>query len=277
LLSAALALTSSVAWGISDFIGGLLARRHSVPVLLVVSQGSGLAALAVVTVGLGRPLERGGIELGFLGGLFGALSAAAFYQALALGTISVVSPLLACGSVLAFGLAIAWGERPSLLSVAGALIALLGVILVSLREHAASSAGRRALPYALAAPTALGAHLFLVGRASEAGGSFSAALGSRLGSVLLLVLFAIALRPSFRLGLGVTVSISLVGVATASALVLFGFAAELGLISIASMLSSLYPIVTVVLAHAFLGERLRGSQLVGVLLALVGVALVAAR
>lgn len=277
MLSAALALASSVAWGVSDFVGGLLTRRHSVPALLVMSQGAGLAALFVGTVGLGRPLEGSGIQIGFLGGLFGAVSAAAFYQALALGTISVVSPLLACGSVLAFGLAIAWGERPALLAVAGSLIALVGVILVSIREHAASTSARSSLPYALAAPTALGAHLFLVGRASEAGGSFSAALGSRLGSVLLLVLLAVALRPSFRLGLGATVSISLVGVGTASALVLFGFAAELGLISIASMLSSLYPIVTVVLAHAFLGERLRGMQLVGVLLALVGVALVAAR
>ena len=61
-----------------------------------------------------------------------------------------------------------------------------------------------------------------------------------------------------------------------TALVLFGYAASLGLISIATILASLYPIVTVLLAHLFVGERLRGFQLAGVALALGGVALVSA-
>jgi drug/metabolite transporter (DMT)-like permease len=111
---------------------------------------------------------------------------------------------------------------------------------------------------------------------SDVGGSPSAVLGARASSLFLLLLLAGVARPTFRIEAGALAAIALQGIGATGAVVLFGFAAQLGLISIASILSSLYPIVTVLLAHAVLAERLRGLQLVGVPLVLVGVAFVTA-
>jgi drug/metabolite transporter (DMT)-like permease len=274
VLAASLALSSSVLWGVCDFAGGILARRFAVVAVIVLSQVSGLAALAAVSALGGVSIDRHALELGLFAGLFGAVSLAAFYQAMVLGLMSVASPLLACGSVLAFGLAVAAGERPSELALLGAPLALAGAVLVSFHEHESGGARRSSLAYALIAPVGLGFYLFLLGRASDEGGSVSAVLGARLGSLAVLVLLALAVRPSFSIGIAAFAVVMLLGVVASGSLVLFAYAADLGLISIASILSSLYPLVTVLLAHAFLGERLRTAQLAGVSLALSGIVLV---
>jgi drug/metabolite transporter (DMT)-like permease len=274
VLAASLALSSSVLWGICDFAGGMLARRFAVVAVVVLSQASGVAALAAVSPFAGVSIDANALKLGLFAGLFGAGSLAAFYQAMALGLMSVASPLLACGSVLAFGLAVAAGERPSELALLGAPLALAGAVLVSFHEHESGGARRSSLPYALVAPVALGFYLFLLGRASDEGGSVSAVLGARLGSLAVLVLLALVVRPSFSIGIAAFAVVMVLGLVATGSLVLFGYAADLGLISIASILSSLYPLVTMLLAHAFLGERLRTAQLAGVSLALGGIVLV---
>ena len=276
MLAASLALSSSVLWGVCDFVGGMLARRFAVVAVVLLSQVSGIAALAAVSAVAGVSLDGDGLRLGLLAGLFGAVSLAAFYQAMALGLMSVASPLLACGSVFAFALAVAAGERPSELALLGAPLALAGVVLVSFHEHESGGARRSSLAYALVAPVALGFYLFQLGRASDEGGSVSAVLGARLSSLTLFVLLALFVRPSFRMGRRGFSVVALVGIGASGALVLFGSAADLGLISVATILSSLYPVVTVLLAYAFVGERLRRVQLAGVSLALAGIALVTA-
>jgi drug/metabolite transporter (DMT)-like permease len=276
VLSAALALASSVVWGASDFLGGLLARRYPLLTFAVVSQGSGVLALYAGALALGVTLEREGLAFGLLAGVFGATSVLAFFKAVAVGTMSVASPLLATGSVVAFALAVAGGEPLSAPGLAGATLAVSGVVLTSAAEPARGPAQRRGLVFALVAPVALGLFLYLLGVGSDAGGSPSAVLGARASSLFLLLLLAGVARPTFRIEAGALAAIVLQGIGATGAVVLFGFAAQLGLISIASILSSLYPIVTVLLAHAVLAERLRGWQLVGVPLVLVGVAFVTA-
>ena len=93
---------------------------------------------------------------------------------------------------------------------------------------------------------------------------------------MLLLVLALAVRSPFRVGRRGLATVIGIGASGSAALVLFGYAASLGLISIATILASLYPIVTVLLAHLLLGERLRGFQLAGVALALGGVSLVTA-
>jgi drug/metabolite transporter (DMT)-like permease len=195
---------------------------------------------------------------------------------MAIGTMSIVSPLLTLGSVLAFTLAVAGGERPSLVSVMGALIAVTGAVVTSLGEHARGGAQRAALTWALAAPLALGFYLYLLARGANEGGSVSAVFGARSMSSLLLLALALTLRSPLRIGPAPLAAASLVGLTGAGALALFAYATQLGLISITTVLASLYPIVTVLLAHLIVGERLRGRQLIGVALALAGVALVTA-
>jgi len=258
----------------TDFVGGRLVRRHPVATISVLSHGAGFAGLGLVVVIAG--FHAGAFLLGLAAGAFGAVSLYTFYKAMSLGTMSIVSPLLSLGSVLAFALAVAGGERPTSLAVVGALVALGGAILASFGEHASGGDRRRALGWAFTSPVALGFYLYLLARGANDGGSISAVFGARAASTLLLLALALALRSPFRVGRRGLATVVAIGVCGASALVLFGYAASLGLISIATILASLYPIVTVVLAYLFLGERLRGFQLAGVALALGGVALVTA-
>jgi drug/metabolite transporter (DMT)-like permease len=278
VLATTLALTSSIVWGVSDFLGGLLVRRHPLLPFLVVSQGAGVLTLAAATMATGTPLDGEALGFGAIAGVLGAFSVLFFFQAAALGTLSVASPLLASGSVVAFVLAVVGGESVGVLAIAGAAVTFGGVFLTSVGEPARGDEYRAGLVFALAAPVALGLFLYLLGRASDLGGSLAAVLGARASSFLLLVLAAAALRSHVRRvgGKGLAAMLGQ-GIGSATALLLFGTAASIGLISIAAILSSLYPVVTVLLAYLLLGERLRGPQFAGVPLVLAGVALVTAR
>src|SRR5438105_1432354 len=273
-MAAVLALCSSLVWGVADFTGGVLVRRNPVATISALSHTAGLAGLGVAAAIVG--VDRNAFLIGVAAGGFGAVSLYTFYKAMSLGTMSIVSPLLSLGSVLAFGLAVAGGERPSAVSLAGALVALGGAVLASLGEHASGGERRTALGWALAAPLALGFYLYLLARGANEGGTISAVFGARSTSSLLLLVLALGLRSPLRIGSSALAAVLVIGITASSALVLFGYSARLGLISIATILASLYPIVTFLLAHLFVGERLRGAQLAGVTLALGGVVLVTA-
>ena len=115
LLALALALASSVVWGAADFSGGSLTRRLPPFAVTIVSQGAGLVALLVAVAIRGEVGGRSFL-LGVLAGFGGGAGLAAFYRALSLGTMSVVSPIAACGAVVPFGISIAlivWRDTPS--------------------------------------------------------------------------------------------------------------------------------------------------------------------
>jgi drug/metabolite transporter (DMT)-like permease len=270
-----LALGSSFLWGVTDFVGGRLVRRHPVATISLLSHFAGCVGLGLVVAIAG--IHGRAFLFGVAAGGFGAVSLYTFYMAMALGTMSIVSPLLSLGSVLAFALAVAGGERPTSLAVVGAVVALGGAILASFGEHASGGDQRRALGWAFTSPVALGFYLYLLARgANDEGGSISAVFGARATSSVFLFALVLAMRSPLRVGRRGLAVVVAIGVCGSTALVLFGYAASLGLISIATILASLYPIVTVLLAHLFVGERLRGFQLAGVALALGGVALVSA-
>lgn len=275
MLGALLALSSSIVWGCCDFAGGVLARRFAVLAIIILSHAAGAGALACASLVADIPFDRDAFGVGLLAGLAGAISAASFYRAMALGLVSVASPLLAFGSVVAFALAVAAGERPSTVAFLGAPVALAGVVLVSFGGRDSRSGRRSAVGYALVAASTLGVYLFVVGRASDGGSSVSAVFGARVGALGVLVLLGLVVRPPVPKSVHAWAVAGLIGVGGSGAFVLFGYAADLTLISVASILSSLYPLVTVLLARSFLKERLRTTQFVGVVLALAGVVLVA--
>jgi drug/metabolite transporter (DMT)-like permease len=109
VLAAVLALCSSLVWGVADFVGGTLVRRHPVATISAFSHAAGFVGLGVAAGIVG--IHRTAFLLGLAAGGFGAVSLYTFYKAMSLGTMSVVSPLLSLGSVLAFGLAVASGPR----------------------------------------------------------------------------------------------------------------------------------------------------------------------
>src|SRR3954447_807928 len=98
MLAAFLALCSSLVWGMTDFVGGRLVRRHPVATISVLSHGAGFAGLGLVVVIAG--FHGSAFLLGLAAGVFGAVSLYTFYKAMSLGTMSIVSPLLSLGSVL---------------------------------------------------------------------------------------------------------------------------------------------------------------------------------
>jgi drug/metabolite transporter (DMT)-like permease len=271
----ALALASSVAWGVADFAGGSLTRRLPVFPVTIVSQGAGFVALlAAVTV-------RGDVggrsfALGLAAGAGGGAGLAAFYRALSLGTMSVVSPLVACGALVPFGIALATGERPSAVALAGAVAALAGAVLASLEERRAAARERaQAVALAVVAAGALGLFIYFLGLGSREGDALSTLFGARVGSLALLVTVALARRAPLTVARRSVGAVAAVGLADVGANALFALASGRGLLALVAVLGSLYPVVTVLLAHLLLGERLTPPQQLGVAVALAGVAAIA--
>ena len=274
-LALVLALGSSVVWGTADFAGGSLTKRLPTFAVTVVSQAAGFVALAVV-VAFHGDIGGGSFALGLLAGLGGGAGLAAFYRALSLGTMSVVSPVVACGAVVPFAISIATGERPSGLALAGAVAALGGAVLASVEERRASSPARaRAIGLAVVAAIALGLFVYFLGLGSRHGDALSTLFGARVGSLALLIVVASVRRASMRVPRRWLLAVAAVGLADVAANALFAFAAGHALLSLVSVLGSLYPVVTVLLAHVVLGERLTRTQKTGVAVALAGVAAIA--
>ena len=180
--------------------------------------------------------------------------------------MSVVSPVVACGAVVPFVIAVATGERPSALALVGAVVALGGAVLASVEERRGASPERaRAIALAVVAALALGLFVYFLGLGSRDGDLLSALVGARVGS---LGVAARRSRPccarrcaSPRASLP---AVAAVGLADVAANALFALASGRGLLALVSVLGSLYPVVTVLLAHVLLGERLTRAQQAGV-------------
>ena len=149
-------------------------------------------------------------------------------------------------------------------------------MLASVEERRASSPDRaRAIALAVVAAIALGLFVYFLGLGSRQGDAFSTLLGARVGSLTLLLVLASARRAPLRVPRTALAAIVAVGLADVTANALFAFASSHALLALVSVLGSLYPVVTVLLAHVLLGERLTRTQQAGVAIALAGVAAIA--
>ena len=258
-------------WGAADFAGGSLTRRLPAFAVTIVSQAAGFVLL-LAAIGFRGDVHARSLGIGALAGLGGGIGLAAFYRALSLGTMSVVSPLVACGAVVPFALAVATGERPAVIALLGAVAALGGAVLASVEERRAASPERaRAIVLAVAAAAALGLFVYFLGVGSRDGDVLSTLVGARIGSLSVLVVLALALRAPLLVPRNAVLAVAAVGIADVTANALFALSSTRGLLSLTSVLGSLYPVVTVLLAHVLLHERLTGTQRVGVGVALGGV------
>jgi drug/metabolite transporter (DMT)-like permease len=261
---------------VADFSGGSLTRRLPTFAVTVLSQSAGFVGL-LVAIGVRGDVGGRAFGLGLLAGVGGGVGLATFYRALSLGTMSVVSPLVACGAVVPFAIALATGERPAALALAGAAAALVGAVLASAEERRSASPERaRAVALAVVAAVALGLFVYFLGLGSREGDALSALFGARIGSLGFLLAAALTVRAPLRVPRRWLPAVAAVGLADASANVLFAFASGHGLLALVAVLGSLYPVVTVLLAHVLLGERLTATQKAGVAVALAGVCAIAA-
>lgn len=270
------ALASSLMWGVADFSGGLLTRRLPLAGVTIVSQATGFVLLLAVLAVDGHVNGRS-LWIGVIGGAGGGAGLACFYAALARGTMSIVSPITACSAVVPVTLSLGTGERPSVLALAGSAVAFAGAVLASAEERGAGDSGRRdAIVLAVGAAVAIGFFVFFLGKAASQGSVLSSLVGARIGSLTLLLGWAAATGATMRVGRRAALGIALVGLGDVAANALFALASQRGLLAVVSVLGSLFPIVTVVLAHMFLHERISRVQRVGVAVALLGVAVVSA-
>ena len=273
-----LALAASLSWGVADFGAGVSSRRLPVPLVILASQAAGLVFVAIV-VAIVRPSLPTGTELawGAFAGVIGVVGLLTFYRALSIGAMGIIGPISATGVAVPLAYGLARGERPSTLQLTGVALAVFGVIFASVERHADARGGRigAGVGFALLAALGFGVSLIALSKAA-AGGALWAPLSMRMVGVPLILCVVLFLRPS-REGLRASWwLLVVVGVCDSGANVLFGLATKRGLLSVVSVLASLYPVVLVALARFLLHERIAKHQFAGVVVALGGVALISA-
>jgi drug/metabolite transporter (DMT)-like permease len=272
----ALALGSSLVWGCADFLGGIFSRRQPLAAVVWVSQAAGFVALGIWLAATGFALDGRALAFGLLAGVGGGAGLALFYRALSVGTMSIVSPIAACGALVPFALALATGDRPAALVLIGAVVALVGAVVASVEEHRSEEAGRReAALLAAAAAGLLGLFIYFIGVAGRDGETLSALFGARIGSLAVLTAWVAVTHASLRLDRSALPVVAAIGLLDTGANGLFVLASARGYLSIVSVLASLYPVATILAAYAFLHERISATQRAGVALTLVGIAVVA--
>lgn len=277
MLALAISLASALSWGVSDFLGGLTSRRLPVLGVLAVSQPAGLLLIAALIAVIGAdPISADKLAIAYLAGVASLGGLAAFYAAMALGTVSVVAPIAALGVVVPVAFGLIQGESPAAIQLAGLIPAVAGVVILSSEENPKHAAvARRSI--ALAILAGLGFGVFFTGLdAAAADRPGWAILAVRVGGVSAVAAALLISRPRLnrvRTALGVLV---LIGAFDVTANALFAIASTKGVLPVVAVGGSMYPAFTVALAHAVLGERLARVQWVGAVLALLGVALIAA-
>jgi drug/metabolite transporter (DMT)-like permease len=283
-----LGLLSGIVYGAADFCGGLSTKRNPMVRVVLLSQLAGFVVylVAVPLLPEGR-FTAGAWVWGGLSGLAGAVGVGFLYAGLARGRMSVVAPTAAVVFAvvpLAFGLL--RGERPTPLQLVGVAVSLPAVALVSTARDPDASLGsgrggavarmrRSGVPEAVAAGLAIAAFAILLDRTGDETGPWPL-VSARIVSVGIFLAAVLVSQTPLRPTTGTAGIIAAAGVFDVSANLLYLLAIREGLLSIVVVLTGLYPAATVVLARALLRERLSGSQVVGLVLALGGVAAIAA-
>jgi drug/metabolite transporter (DMT)-like permease len=272
-----LALGSAVVYGASDFLGGLASRRASVFGVVALSQLAGLVALLALLPWLGGPVTLVDLGWGAAAGLAGTTGLVVFFRALAGGVMSVIAPVTAVtAAAVPVLVGLLSGDRIGPWAAAGIALALVAVVLVSAEGGLSSLFAARPahLTAPLAAGIAFGFFFVLLDRTSADAG-LTPLVASRLTSVVLVVVVALAGRKPLRVARGALplVLISGVGDMTANALFLLATQQD-GQLAITGVLASLYPVSTVVLAQALLRERLVRAQIAGLGAAAAAVVLI---
>lgn len=271
-----LALSSALVYGAADFCGGLASRRTPALAVVALSQLAGLVALLALLPLLGGSPTSADLVWGAGAGLAGGLGLAVFYRALADGVMSVVAPVTAvCAAAVPLVAGLALDERLSLPALLGIGLALIAIALVATDGPRPSLRAARAagLGIALLAGALFGLFFVLLDQPAEASGLWPL-VGARLASIVLVVALARG-RIGPATERSVLPLVVLTGVLDMTANALFLLAAREGLLAVAGVLASLYPLSTVLLAQTVLRERLLPSQVGGLVAAVAAVALIA--
>ena len=272
-MTVVLGLLAAIAYGLSDFAGGLASRYRGATTVLLHAYPVGVVLGFAALPFLGGPLSWATVGWGVAGGVAGLTGVLCLYSALTVGPMSVISPVsavLAAAVPVLVGVAV--GERPAVLAWIGVVVGLVAVVLVG-GGGGSGRVPRQALLLAIVAGLGFGFYFVFLARAPDDSGVWPL-LVSRVASAALIVPFAwrrgamVAMR-------GRALLLALVsGLFDATANLAFLLASREGLLSLAAVLTSLYPAVTVLLAATVLRERPTVVQGVGLVAAAAAIVLI---
>lgn len=274
-----LALLSSVLWGTADYLAGNLSKRYKAIAVTGVSQSFGLL-FGVVCILLFADFIEPNLSMdgyflpGVIAGIAGFIGLVAFYTGLATGRMGVVSPISSLSVVIPLVFALAQGERPTATQTIGIIIAISGAFMASGPE-VRNGLPIKPLMFALIAAIGFGTALTFIAIGSETD-SLHTMTAMRVASVSICILLALRFRTVGGFARKNIPLLIFIGVADFLANFLLGVATTKGLVSVAMVFGSLFPVVTILLAYKFLHERLQKVQYVGIAFAIGGVILIAA-
>jgi len=290
-----LALAAAVAYGVSDFTGGSAARRARPLAVTAVASIIGLVGLPVLLLlAPGRP-GVAALGLGLLAGVIGGVGLALYFTGMRDAAMGIVSPLSAVAAAsLPVGIGVILGERPSALTWVGICVALPAIWLatqdggddhvvapppgvVSVPHPTTSTTGggteRRGVVLGLVAGACFGLFFVLLDATPSDSGAWPL-VGAKIGSIAGVLLLMRARRTPLTVPPGTRGLVTTSGLTDVVANLFFLLATRAGLLSVASVVASQYPVVVVVLSVMLLGERLQRAQRVGAAMALMAVALI---
>jgi len=278
-MASLLALLSSAMWGTSDFFAGRLSKKHHPFAVLGFSQVIGLfvGVLIVVISGdwHGKVLGFDGYLInGALAGFCGYIGLACLYEGLSTGRMGVVSPISSMSSVIPLIYALMTGDSLSTVTAIGVVVALVGVFCASGPELS-QGLPLKPLLLALGAAAGFGFALTFIAMGSQSSALLTM-VSMRAATFFVTISLAIKFKTTGKFGKKEMPALIFIGAADFLANLLLGIACTKGLVSIAMVFGSLYPIATAVLAFKFLGERLHKVQYVGIALAVAGVSVISA-
>jgi drug/metabolite transporter (DMT)-like permease len=274
VLAAAFALAAAAAWGVGDFLGGLKSRTLRPVAVLIVAQpiGGVLVGLWVLARGEGPP--GASVLWACVAAAFGTAGLIAFYRGMAAGALSVVAPIAGAGAAIPVVWGIVSGDNPSAYQLVGFAAALTGIVLSSWERRPEAARLAAGAGWAALAMLAFGGYYIPMHAASHEDFLWPAFV-FRLTSTTIIALAWLALRPP-RASRADLPALAAIGILDTGGNVLFAAASTRGLVSVVSILASLYPVATVLLARAVLEERVHRTQELGIALALAGIVLVSA-
>lgn len=274
MVAAALALAAAVSWGIGDFLGGLKSRSLRPVAVLIVAQPIGGALLGTWVAIRGQGPPGSEVLWACVASVFGTVGLIAFYRGMAAGALSIVAPIAGAGAAIPVIWGLARGDNPSSYQELGFAAALIGVVLASFERNPQAARVAAGVGWAAIAMLAFGGYYIPMHAASQ-GDFLWAAFIFRLTSTTLIAASWLVLRPA-RARRADLPALASIGILDTGGNVFFAASSTKGLVSVVSILASLYPVVTVLLARAVLDERVHRSQELGIALTLAGIVLISA-
>lgn len=273
-MTVVLGLVAAVCYGLSDFVGGFTARVHSAVTVLLYSYPVGAVLMLALLPLFPGSVDARVIGFGIAGGVAGLAGVVIMYGLMVIAPMNVISPVTAVlAAIVPVLFGVLTGERPRVSAGVGIALGVAAVLLVSRtsEDHPHGRIGPRILALAGLAGLGFGLYFIFLARAGDHSGLWPLVI-SRIASAVLIVPLAVQRRAVTAIRGRFLAFTVLVGACDALANMFFLLASRHGLLSLASVLTSLYPAVTVILAVGVLHEHTSKVQRAG--LALAGAAIV---